>query len=128
MQVAIERAREAAGRRARRLGFGGRDAALLVDHFVDAELRGASTHGLERLRWIAGFDGLDPTARCRVLERGEGIARYDAAGRLGYFAERAAVTGLVCLVCASSTPRLGHPQGGPAVLGTNPFCLALPDG
>jgi LDH2 family malate/lactate/ureidoglycolate dehydrogenase len=162
MQVAIERARESAGRRARRLGFGGRDAALLVDHFVDAELRGASTHGLERLRWIAGFDGLDTTARCRVLERGEGIARYDAAGalgylaladaidreladpppgarvvvvsrcfptgRLGYFAERAAVTGLVGLVCASSTPRLGHPQGGPAVLGTNPFCLALPDG
>jgi LDH2 family malate/lactate/ureidoglycolate dehydrogenase len=162
MRVAIEPVQRAAGRRARELGFGGRDAALLADHFVDAELRGASTHGLERLRWLAGFRDLDPTARVRVVERGNGAARYDATGavgylalaeaidreladpppdarlvvvsncfptgRLGYFAERAAANGLLCLLCATSTARIAHPEGGPPVVGTNPFCLALPDG
>jgi LDH2 family malate/lactate/ureidoglycolate dehydrogenase len=161
MDVPIDEVRRTMGRRARSLGFGGRDAALLADHFLDAELRGAATHGLERLRWIAGFPGLDPGARSRLLERGEGMARYHSAGalgylaladaidreladppasarllivadcfptgRLGYFAERAASAGLVCLLCASSTARLAHPAGGPAVVGTNPFCLGLPD-
>src|SRR3954447_1835583 len=162
MEGTIEDVRRAMGRRARGLGFDGRDAALLAGHFLDAELRGAATHGVGRMRWIAGLPGLDPRARPRVLELGEAVAMYHASGsvvyialahaidreledppaaarvvvvsdcfptgRLGYFAARAAAGGLMCLLCASSTPRLAHPAGGPATVGTNPFCLALPDG
>src|SRR4029077_15042344 len=99
-------------------------------------------------------------ARVRLLERGDGVARYDGegtlgyislahaldaelaeplhgarlvtishcfpTGRLGYFAERAARSGVVCLLTATSTPRIVHPDGGPSVVGTNPLCLGLP--
>ena len=47
-------------------------------------------------------------------------------GRLGYFAERVARRGLVCLLTATSTPSISHPSGGGPLLGTNPLCLALP--
>lgn len=160
MLVAIDALRSALARRAEGLGFDPTAAALLADHLLDAELRGAGTHGAERMRWIAGFADLRPAAAPVLVERGEGIARYDAAGtlgylalagaidreladppegarvvsvgacfptgRLGYFAERVAAAGLAALVCASSTPRLGHPDGGGPVIGTNPFCLAVP--
>ena len=32
----------------------------------------------------------------------------------------------MCLLVATSTPRIVHPDGGPPLLGTNPICLALP--
>src|SRR4051812_21048105 len=160
MDVPIEDLRRAMGRRARALGFDGRDAALLADHFLDAELRGAATHGVGRMRWLARFTDLRPSAAPVLAERAEGMARYDAAralgylalagaldaeleqppegarlvvvgrcfptGRLGWFAERAARRGMAALIWATSTPRIVHPAGGPPLLGTNPFCLALP--
>ncbi len=160
MQVAVDTVRAALERRARSLGFDPPAGALLADHFLDAELRGAATHGLGRMRWLAGFVDIRPSAAPVLVERAEGIARYDAAGalgylalagaidaelerppegarlivvggcfptgRLGWFAERAARSGLAVLVWATSTPRIVHPEGGPPVAGTNPFCLALP--
>jgi LDH2 family malate/lactate/ureidoglycolate dehydrogenase len=160
VQVAVDTVRTALERRAAELGFDGPAAALLADHFLDAELRGAATHGVGRMRWLAGFTDLRPEAVPELVERAEGIARYDAAGalgylalagaldaelaqppagarlvvvggcfptgRLGWFAERAARAGLAALVWANSTPRIVHPAGGPPLLGTNPFCLALP--
>lgn len=159
MLVAIDDLRSALARRAEGLGFDPAAAALLADHLLDAELRGAATHGAGRMRWIAAFADLRPDAAPVLVSREEGAARYDAAGalgylalagaidreladppdgarvvsvggcfptgRLGYFAERVAAAGLAALVCASSTPRLGHPDGGGPVIGTNPFCLAL---
>ena len=47
-------------------------------------------------------------------------------GRLGYYAEAAATAGLIALVTATSTARIVHPEGGPALLGTNPLCLGVP--
>ena len=55
--------------RALALGFSPADADLLVDHFVDAEMRGATGHGVERLRWLAGRPGLDPTPRLALESR-----------------------------------------------------------
>ncbi len=160
MIVAIDRLREALELRARRLGFASGEAALLADHYLDAELRGAAGHGVERLRWLAGRTGLQPAAHPALEHRREGLARYRAngaigyvalaealaaeleqppdgarlvvvaecfpTGRLGYFAERVARRGLLCLLTATSTPRIVHPQGGPPLVGTNPLCLALP--
>ena len=72
--------------RAHGLGFGDADARELVDHFLGAELRGASGHGVERLRWISAFADLQPAAEPRLVERDGGIARWDAGGALGYLA------------------------------------------
>ena len=158
--VSIDRLRQALHARAAALGFPDGAAALITDHFLDAELRGAPTHGAERMRWLSGFRDLEPEAHPRLVERNDGLARWDGAGaigyvalaevldheadappdgarlvvvgrcfptgRLGWFAERVARRGLMCLLVATSTPRIVHPDGGPPLLGTNPFCLALP--
>ncbi|HEY3766661.1 MAG TPA: Ldh family oxidoreductase [Gaiellales bacterium] len=158
--VSIDELRSALHARAVALGFADAAAALITDHFLDAELRGAPTHGAERMRWLAGFPHLAPTAEPRQIERSEGLTRWDGSdavgyvalaqaldseleaapdgaqlvvvshcfptGRLGWFAERVARRGLVCLLTATSTARIVHPDGGPPLLGTNPFCLALP--
>jgi (2R)-3-sulfolactate dehydrogenase (NADP+) len=46
-------------------------------------------------------------------------------GMLGHHARFAAGEGLVCVVTATSPPRLG-PPGGPKVAGTNPLAIAIP--
>ncbi|MEP6640365.1 MAG: Ldh family oxidoreductase [Gaiellales bacterium] len=159
-EVSIATLHEALLARAAALGFEPGPAAVVCGHFLDAELRGAATHGAERMRWLAGFSHADANVRPRESGRSEGLARWDGAGvvgyvalaealdreadaapsgarlvvvehcfptgRLGWFAERVARRGLVCLLTATSTARITHPDGGPPILGTNPICLALP--
>jgi LDH2 family malate/lactate/ureidoglycolate dehydrogenase len=158
--VAIDQLRDALEARGRALGFSHDRAERLADHYLDAEMRGARGHGAERMRWLYGFDDLRPDAEPRLVDRTDGLARWHAAGalgyvalaevlaaeladppagarlvaisdcfptgRLGYFAEAGAATGLLTLVTATSTPRIVHPHGGPPLLGTNPLCLGLP--
>jgi LDH2 family malate/lactate/ureidoglycolate dehydrogenase len=47
-------------------------------------------------------------------------------GMLGYWARRLATGGLIALMTATSPPRLGHPDGGPKLAGTNPLAIAIP--
>jgi LDH2 family malate/lactate/ureidoglycolate dehydrogenase len=47
-------------------------------------------------------------------------------GVLGYWVRRLAETGLVGVLTATSPPRLGHPEGGPDLAGTNPLAIAIP--
>jgi LDH2 family malate/lactate/ureidoglycolate dehydrogenase len=47
-------------------------------------------------------------------------------GVLGYWARRLAEGGLVAALTATSPPRLAHPDGGPALAGTNPLAIAVP--
>ena len=49
--------------RLREIGFSEADARTLADHFIDAERRGKSSHGLSRIDWLAGLPDLDPAAR-----------------------------------------------------------------
>jgi len=159
-EVSLDELRAGVDARLQALGFDGRVAALIGEHYVDAELRGAATHGLERLRWLAGQGGIDPAARPTQIERTDSVSRWDAAsavgyaaladvlaaevrmpptgarlvvvercfptGRLGWFAERVAADGLVCLLTATSPARIAHPGGGPPILATSPLCLAVP--
>jgi L-2-hydroxycarboxylate dehydrogenase (NAD+) len=159
-EVRLDELRVVLDERLRGLGFDARTAGLIGDHYLDAELRGAATHGLERLRWLAGEDGIDPRTRPVPLERADGLARWDGngavgyvaladaltaevddrpagarlvvvercfpTGRLGWFAERVAADGLVCLLTATSPARIAHPDGGPPALATSPLCLAVP--
>jgi LDH2 family malate/lactate/ureidoglycolate dehydrogenase len=145
----------------RGLGFGDGDARTLADHFLDAERRGKTGHGLSRVEWLATrpFE-LDPGARPRLLLDEPGYQRWDGSGALGYltlaavveaqladppaharlvvaqrcfptgmlgyWARQLARGGLVAALTATSPARLGHPDGGPKLAGTNPLAIAIP--
>jgi (2R)-3-sulfolactate dehydrogenase (NADP+) len=47
-------------------------------------------------------------------------------GMLGYWTRQLAEAGLVALLTATSPARLGHPDGGPPLAGTNPLSIAIP--
>jgi LDH2 family malate/lactate/ureidoglycolate dehydrogenase len=141
------------------LGLGPREAQVLADHFLDAERRGKTGHGVSRIAWLAGQD-FDPAAqpvRTHVddaYERwnGGGVLGYltlaaisDSiladppqrarvvvasecfpTGVLGYWTRKLAEGGLVAALTATSPKRLPHPEGGPALTGTNPLSIAIP--
>jgi (2R)-3-sulfolactate dehydrogenase (NADP+) len=70
--------------RLRGLGFSERDAPALADHFLDAERRGKSGHGLSRIDWLATLDDLDPAANPVRVVAEEGFERWEARGAVGY--------------------------------------------
>jgi (2R)-3-sulfolactate dehydrogenase (NADP+) len=128
------------------LGFSGADANTLADHFLDAEARGKSGHGLSRVEWLATrpFD-LDPTARPQRVASEPGYERWDGNGALGYLtlaaivesqlADSPAEARLVVAQRCFPTGMLGHwarklADGGlVAVLtATSPARLANPEG
>jgi LDH2 family malate/lactate/ureidoglycolate dehydrogenase len=47
-------------------------------------------------------------------------------GMLGHYTRRLAEAGLVAALTATSPARLGHPDGGPPLAGTNPLSIAIP--
>jgi LDH2 family malate/lactate/ureidoglycolate dehydrogenase len=47
-------------------------------------------------------------------------------GMLGHWGRRLAQGGLLAVLTATSPPRLGHPDGGPKLAGTNPLAIAIP--
>jgi LDH2 family malate/lactate/ureidoglycolate dehydrogenase len=59
-------------------------------------------------------------ARLVVLER------CFPTGMLGHYAHLLARNGLVGVLTATSPPRLGHPDGGPKLTGTNPLAIGIP--
>jgi LDH2 family malate/lactate/ureidoglycolate dehydrogenase len=49
-------------------------------------------------------------------------------GMLGHHVRRLAEGGLVGVLTATSPRRIGHPEGGPKLAGTNPLALGIPSG
>lgn len=118
---------------------------MLADHFLDAERRGKTGHGLARIDWLATLPGLDPSARPRRVLTEPGFERWDGNGTVGYLTlaaicetqlaappERARV-----VVAANCFPTgmLGYwvrrlAEGGlvAALTATSPPRLAHPDG
>jgi LDH2 family malate/lactate/ureidoglycolate dehydrogenase len=47
-------------------------------------------------------------------------------GMLGYWVRKLAEGGLVAALTATSPRRLGHPEGGPKLTGTNPLAIGIP--
>lgn len=70
--------------RLERLGFSAADAAVLADHFLDAERRGKRSHGLVRIDWLARTGGFDPRARPERTVRTESFERWESRGAIGY--------------------------------------------
>jgi len=64
----------------------------------------------------------EPPAHARVVV----AQRCFPTGMLGYWTRRLAEGGLVAALTATSPPRLGHPEGGPKLAGTNPLAIAIP--
>jgi (2R)-3-sulfolactate dehydrogenase (NADP+) len=145
--------------RLRALGFDEDKARTLADHFLSAEAKGRTGHGLSRVPWLETLE-LDPAAE-PVREVDEpGFQRWDGdgalgyltlaaiveaqlaelpaharivvaqrtfpTGMLGYWVRKLADGGLVAALTATSPRRLGHPEGGPKLAGTNPLAIAIP--
>jgi LDH2 family malate/lactate/ureidoglycolate dehydrogenase len=64
----------------------------------------------------------EPPARARLVVAG----RTFPTGVLGYWTRRLAASGLVAALTATSPRRLGHPEGGAKLTGTNPLAIAIP--
>src|SRR5262249_51426163 len=64
----------------------------------------------------------DPPQHARLVV----AQRCFPTGMLGYWARTLATGGLVAAVTATSPPRLGHPDGGPKLAGTNPLAIGVP--
>ena len=64
----------------------------------------------------------EPPAHARVVV----AQRSFPTGMLVYWARMLAEGGLVAALTATSPPRLGHPEGGPKLAGTNPLAIAIP--
>jgi L-2-hydroxycarboxylate dehydrogenase (NAD+) len=146
--------------RLRALGFSERNACVLAAHFEDADRRRKEGHGTSRIEWLAGLDGLDPSAVPERVVAEEGFERWEARGALGYlvldavvesqlasppgharlvvaagafptgvlgyWVRRLAAGGLAATLTATSPRRLGHPEGGPPLAGTNPLAIGIP--
>jgi LDH2 family malate/lactate/ureidoglycolate dehydrogenase len=63
-----------------------------------------------------------PPERARVIV----ASNCFPTGMLGHWTRKLADAGLVAALTATSPARLAHPDGGPALAGTNPLSIAVP--
>jgi L-2-hydroxycarboxylate dehydrogenase (NAD+) len=64
----------------------------------------------------------EPPAHARVVA----AERCFPTGMLGHYVRTLAAGGLVAALTATSPARLGHPDGGPKLAGTNPLAVGIP--
>src|SRR5205823_6857609 len=95
--------------------------------------RVVSEPGYERWRGggALGYLVLDAAVRAQLAdppEHGRLVVCDETfpTGMLGYWVRRLAAGGLVGVLTATSPRRLGHPDGGPKLTGTNPLAIAVP--
>ena len=162
--VAIEALRDLMHRLLVAAGSSDENAKVAADQFLEADLRGIPTQGLDhmpsnieqlRARKIKGdarprvvkegpcfalIDGGDgPGQPAAVMAADIAVKKAKATGSavvgirrsadvfmLGYYGERIARGGCAAIVASDATPRV-RPYGGlEALLGTNPFVIAVP--
>ena len=80
--------------RLRALGLDDGATEALLRHFLDADARGKTSHGLERVPWLEGQE-FDRAARPRRLVADDAYACWDGNGGLGYLVLDAVCASLV---------------------------------
>ena len=83
---------------------------------------GRGTLGYLMLAEICAAQLADPPAHARVVVAKDCFP----TGMLGHWVRKLAEGGLVAALTATSPARLGHPDGGPPLAGTNPLAIAIP--
>ena len=83
---------------------------------------GAGAVGYLTLAAICDAQLASPPAHARVVV----ASNCFPTGMLGYWTRRLADGGLVAALTATSPARLGSPDGGPPLAGTNPLSIAVP--
>jgi LDH2 family malate/lactate/ureidoglycolate dehydrogenase len=83
---------------------------------------GRGTLGYLTLAAICAAQLEEPPAHARLIV----ASHCFPTGILGYWVRKLADAGLVAALTATSPARLGHPEGGPALAGTNPLAIAIP--
>lgn len=66
------------------LGFSVADATAIATHFEEADRRGKPSHGVSRVAFLEQLEGLDATARPRLVSDEGGLQRWDGNGAVGY--------------------------------------------
>ena len=127
------------------LGFRPEDVEVLADHFLDAEARGSTGHGLSRIEWLETWQSLEVDARPARVVSEPGYERWDGNGALGYLTLAAVVRAQLAdppergriVVCSRTFPTgaLGYwvrmlAEGGlvGVITATSPPRLASPSG
>ncbi len=96
-------------------------------------LKVVATPGLDRweARGALGYLVLAEACADLVASRPEPVRVVTAdafpTGHLGYWVRWLAESGLVAALTATSPARLPHPDGGQALVGTNPLAIGLPN-
>ena len=83
---------------------------------------GRGALGYLTLAAICNAQLADPPTHARMIV----AERCFPTGMLGYWVRRLAEGGLVAALTATSPARLGHPDGGPKLAGTNPLAIGIP--
>jgi len=73
------------------LGFRPEDVETLAAHFLDAEARGSTGHGLSRIEWLETWDELSVETRPERVIAEAGYERWDGHDGLGYLTLAAVV-------------------------------------
>jgi len=132
-------------KRIRGLGFGEDATEVLAGHFLDAEARGRTGHGLTRVDWLSTLPGLHPEAEPKRLLAEPGYERWEGNGALGYLTLDAIVRSqletppersrvIVASHCFPTgvlgywTRQLAEAGLAVALTATSPARLASPDG
>lgn len=86
-------------------GFSSTNARIVTNHLVDAEMRGISSHGINRLGWyldLVRANEIDPVAVPRVEQTSDNAISVNGNRGIGIVAMDAAVTRLI--ECVSRAP------------------------
>jgi LDH2 family malate/lactate/ureidoglycolate dehydrogenase len=83
---------------------------------------GGTALGYLTLAAISAAQLAEPPEQARVVV----ADRCFPTGMLGHYVRRLAEGGLVAVLTATSPARLGHPDGGSKLAGTNPLAIGIP--
>ncbi|HUR42893.1 MAG TPA: Ldh family oxidoreductase [Aestuariivirga sp.] len=79
-------------------GFSSTNARIVTDHLVDAEMRGISSHGINRLGWyleLVRANEIDPVAEPKIQQTSDNAISVNGNKGIGIVAMDAAVTRLI---------------------------------